>query len=284
MQYKRFRTLLILGISALVLVGCGSSATPDPQEAVQETAQEVQEVVDDAENETALAMTAWTLESMGSPEDNLGVIEGTRPSLNFLISDYVGSGGCNWFQAAYNIVGEDELDMALPNQTRVTCEEPEGIMSQDETFIGAVTNATSYVLENDQLKLYTVGDQLMATLGPAEPVPFEGNAWSLKFISDGEDLNPVLMSVEVTALFEDGQVTGSAGCNTYSGSYELDGRNLTIGPLDLTANTCEDPEGVMLQEDVYVTALGAVAGYDVVGGVMVLTDEMGETLLGFSVK
>ena len=240
--------------------------------------------MNDAENETALAMTAWTLESMGSPEDNLGVIEGTRPSLNFLISDYVGSGGCNWFQAAYNIVGEDELDMALPNQTRVTCEEPEGIMSQDETFIGAVTNATSYVLENDQLKLYTVGDQLMATLGAAESAPFEGNAWSLKFISDGEDLNPVLMGVEVTALFEGGQVTGSAGCNTYSGSYELDGQSLTIGPLDLTQNTCEDPEGVMDQEDVYVTALGAVAGYDVIGGVMVLTDGAGETLLGFSVK
>ena len=46
MQHRRFRTLLILGFFALLLVGCGSSATPDPQEAVQETAQEVQEVVE----------------------------------------------------------------------------------------------------------------------------------------------------------------------------------------------------------------------------------------------
>ena len=98
MQNRRFRTLLFLGIFALLLVGCGSSATPDPQEAAQ-SAQAAQEAVDDIQNETALAMTAWTLESMGSTEDSLGVIKGTRPSLNFLLSDYVGSGGCNWFRS-----------------------------------------------------------------------------------------------------------------------------------------------------------------------------------------
>ena len=40
----------------------------------------------------------------------------------------------------------------------------------------------------------------------------------------------MLPDVEVTALFEDGKVSGSDGCNNYSGAYTVDGTSLTVGP------------------------------------------------------
>jgi heat shock protein HslJ len=281
MRDRRFQLPLLLAIFILLFSACSQdsqtpSATPEP-EVVEEAIQEV------AENELALAATAWTLDSMGNPEDNVNVVEGTRPSLNFLLSTYAGSGGCNWYFGAYNLDGND-VNMGPATQTRIACESPEGVMDQEKTFIGAVSNTTSYVLENDQLKLYTVGDQLLATLSPAEPVPFEGSTWSLKFISDGQDMNPALMEVELTALFEDGEISGSSGCNTYSGSYELDDQDLTIGPLVLTMMACEDPKGVMDQESAYVLALESVAGYELVGGVMALVDSEGAPLLQYGVK
>jgi heat shock protein HslJ len=40
-------------------------------------------------------------------------------------------------------------------------------------------------------------------------------------------------------LTEDGEVQGDTGCNTFTGSYELDGATLTLGPLTTTRMACE---------------------------------------------
>jgi hypothetical protein len=44
-------------------------------------------------------------------------------------------------------------------------------------------------------------------------------------------------------LTEDGEVRGDTGCNTFSGSYELDGGTLEFGPLATTRMTCDGVEG-----------------------------------------
>lgn len=53
---------------------------------------------------------------------------------------------------------------------------------------------------------------------------------------------------EITATFDDGQVSGSGGCNHYFGSYDVQGRAIQIGPLAWTEMACMEPEGVMEQE------------------------------------
>jgi heat shock protein HslJ len=52
----------------------------------------------------------------------------------------------------------------------------------------------------------------------------------------------------ISANFEDGEVRGSAGCNSYQGSYQVDGSRIQIGDLALTLMACPEPEGVMEQE------------------------------------
>ncbi len=70
-----------------------------------------------------------------------------------------------------------------------------------------------------------------------------GAEWVAETIS-GE---PVAENTRVTVLFgADGAVSGRGGCNSFTGSYEVDGEGLSFGPLASTMMACVDP--VMEQE------------------------------------
>ena len=96
-----------------------------------------------------------------------------------------------------------------------------------------------------------------AVVGP------EGESWLLVSYGDGEAPPD---DVEATAEFADGQITGSAGCNNYFGSYETDGPEMTAGPMGSTMMFCADPEGVMDLEQEFLTALGTAETFEVEDG------------------
>ena len=80
----------------------------------------------------------------------------------------------------------------------------------------------------------------------------------------------------VTVTFSDGQASGSAGCNTFSGSYEAaDDGTLTFGPLASTMMACEEP--LMTLESAYFGAMDAVTSFSVDGVALTLSGD-GETL------
>ncbi len=73
----------------------------------------------------------------------------------------------------------------------------------------------------------------------------------------------------MTADFgSDGTVTGSAGCNNYSAGHEVDGNTISIGLPIATMMACDQPEGIMEQEQEFLTALGTAATYQIQGDFM----------------
>ena len=108
---------------------------------------------------------------------------------------------------------------------------------------------------------YTLVEEVSATeVGPT----LEGAPWQMVALAD-ENGEPVktLPVVEVTALFEDGKVSGTDGCNNYSGSYTVDGSSLTIGPEMMgTMMACPGP--IMNQATAYTAALTSSARYAIV--------------------
>ena len=93
---------------------------------------------------------------------------------------------------------------------------------------------------------------------------------------------PVPLDVDATLLLQDGQASGSGGCNTFNGTYVLDGTSLTFGDeISTTLMLCE--EAVQAVEDAYLAALPEVAGWAISGGVLTLTDDVGTVLLTFEV-
>jgi heat shock protein HslJ len=112
---------------------------------------------------------------------------------------------------------------------------------------------------------------------PASTPAVEGRTWVLQSIEQ-QDL---LEGTEITAVFDAAkkQVTGSAGCNTYFGGYELEGGRVVIGPLAHTEMACMSPEGVMDQEQRYLGVLGAAETAEISGGELRITCSGGRTLL-----
>jgi len=76
----------------------------------------------------------------------------------------------------------------------------------------------------------------------------------------------------------EGRLSGNAGCNRFSGSYEIDGAMLRIGPgVAMTRMAC--PPAIMDEEARLVRALEAVRGFSRDGITLDLTGEDGAAML-----
>jgi len=116
----------------------------------------------------------------------------------------------------------------------------------------------------------------------AADVSLDGSSWSLQSYQDstGETVN-VLSRSTTTALFQANQVTGIAGCNNYSASYQATGNKLSFGPVATTRKACSTPLGIMQQENAFLAALDSTASYRLNRNSLEILDSKGNTLLTF---
>jgi heat shock protein HslJ len=94
----------------------------------------------------------------------------------------------------------------------------------------------------------------------------EDVAWILESYGEPGNLTAVIADTKITAEFvsADETLKGSAGCNSYFGSYELKGSQLSIpGPIAATEMYCMEPKGVMDQEQQYLAILQLAERYEI---------------------
>jgi PKD repeat protein len=126
----------------------------------------------------------------------------------------------------------------------------------------------------------TVTDQNGLSSVAAAPIVIhanlEGGSWHLTTVLPGTD---------ITAQFNRGQVSGSSGCNNYSGTYTAQESSITSGSLVISAlsggqRQCADD--VMALEARYLEALQSATQYSIqgdtltisyVGGALVFADQ-----------
>lgn len=102
-----------------------------------------------------------------------------------------------------------------------------------------------------------------------------GTVWEVVSLS-GSDLLP---GTTITLEFTDEEVSGSAGCNHYGGSYQISGSNLTFSEIFQTEMACPEPPGVLEQEGNYLAALNIADSFQVIGNRLELRTEEGGQLL-----
>ena len=96
-----------------------------------------------------------------------------------------------------------------------------------------------------------------ASTGTSDPL--DGTSWELWAFRKTKPIP----GTTFTATFEDGQVRGSAGCNSYGGSYQIDGDRIFVGEMVSTEMACLDPEGLMEQESYLLEFLGDAQTFQV---------------------
>lgn len=104
-----------------------------------------------------------------------------------------------------------------------------------------------------------------------------GQLWMVTELGGEKPLPDTALTAEFS---QDGRVAGSSGCNSYSGPYDVDGKNIEMGPFASTLMAC--PEQVMALEAGYLVALETASAYQISGDELTLKDANGKTLAVFT--
>ena len=220
MQFTNLRIRLILSIalSSLFAVVCG--ATNVSGEPLQETRTSISTLEKEALKIRTLYIGAEQVDCVGvAPQKCLLVKEGIDDEYTYF---YDSIEGFEW-QSGY----EYELIVAI---TEVENPPADG-------------SSYSY-------QLVEVVNQIAVS---PEIVDLDGTGWKLRAFSLGDVWREALESREVTLNFANGRISGSAGCNTFIGSYTQNGDQLVISNTGSSLIACEDE--LAKQETLFLEAL-----------------------------
>lgn len=221
---------------------------------------------------TILSDSSWQLLSFTSGAMTYSPLNGTVIAGQFAEGMFSGYAGCNWFGAPFNLDGAT-ITFAAAERTARDCL-GEGVLAQEETFLQALSAAASYTLIGDQLTIQYEGGALnfQAMPDPAGP-PFTGTNWVLWQMNYGDDSSRPQGNIPLTALFTEGKLSGSGGCNSYFADYTLDGISVSLGPVGATKIACEEP--LASQESQFFAYLGSVRTLTVSQNLLLLIHDDG---------
>jgi heat shock protein HslJ len=163
------------------------------------------------------------------------------------------------------------------------------LLLSDTTFVGqemdCLDEAGGYVYRLDAYNLGGQSAHQEETVSVSESAaenPLVGTSWSATAYHDGAAMASTLEGTALTAAFGiEGELHGSAGCNTYSASYLVNESALAINAPLATNLSCQEPEGIMQQEQAFLAALGLAAAFDLEGNQLYFQDDSGQAVLEF---
>jgi heat shock protein HslJ len=156
-------------------------------------------------------------------------------------------------------------------------------MEQEGASLGALLGVAAYEVSGDTLILRDGAGAVVLTYVLQAQTPLEGTTWIAEAYNNGRGgVVSVLGGTQLTALFDGGRLTGSAGCNSYMTSYTASGSAIEIGLAATTRLFCATPDGVMEQEAAYLAALPTAAAYRIDGNRMILERADGARVASFT--
>ncbi|MCB8984580.1 MAG: META domain-containing protein [Ardenticatenaceae bacterium] len=225
-----------------------------------------------------LAGTSWQLQSLQGAEvladTAITAVFGSDGTLS-------GNAGCNTYSTSYTVDGSSLTINPMIISTMMACED--SIMQQETSYLAVLPTAVSWAVDGDTLTLSDASGAALLVYTAVTPTSLTGTTWQLTSYNNGQNavvsVNP---NAEVTAVFgEDGTLSGSAGCNTYSTSYTVDGNSLTISPnIVTTMMACA--EDVMQQETAYLATLPTATTFAVQGDSLELRDANGALIASYT--
>ena len=201
--------------------------------------------------------TKWVLRSFEQAGELVLVPEAEYADAEFGASRVRGFGGCNDFTAAYRAGGRTLL-ISQTASTLAAC--AEGSMTFEQTYLALLDSSRFYSARRDTLTIY---DEIGSTVLVFDAAPRNAllGHWRVDSFATGPGaVSAVLPDTELEVVFGIGSVGGSAGCNSFSGTYGTNGNVVRVGQLATTRKAC--PEEVMAQEAAFLEALQGIALID----------------------
>jgi heat shock protein HslJ len=105
--------------------------------------------------------------------------------------------------------------------------------------------------------------------------------WQLSSYGDIDAEVPVVEGSTITLdIGPNGEIGGSAGCNSFGGTYTLDQGKIAVGEISSTLMACAD-QLVMDQEEQFLAALKSATGIEMNGDELTILYNEGKSALRF---
>lgn len=242
----------------------------------QADAENVMQLIYKAEN--PVINTIWVLSSYGDASNPTPATPGVLSTAVFSADGTLnGNGGCNNYNATYEIQG-NQINISQPASTRMACEKG---TEQENAFLTTLAKAETFRIMNDTLTI-TADGGATALYFSARNLPLENVRWKLALVNG----QPVDASINATALFTpansplangaENVVSGSGGCNDFTGPYSVEGNTISAGPFAATAMACDEP--VMQVEQAFMSGLEKAQSYETLMSQLTITTADGSLI------
>lgn len=279
--------LVIMLVMSVLLAACQSQPTVSPEAASTEASpteplptQAPIEPTPEALALPELLDFEWVLIGYGDALNPVVVEPGTRPTAIFGADRSLhGSASCNNYNTTFQVEGEN-ISFGPAASTRMACEVG---MEQETAFLTALETASTYIVDGERLLIaYDSGAGFPQQLVFVRETPLTDTLWILISYGDPDNLTPSETGVVTSATFDqEGNLSGSAGCNTYNSGYSAQDGQISIGLPAVTMMACEMG---MEQESAYLAALESAQTYRIGNGLMEITYADGAGVLRFSAR
>lgn len=218
---------------------------------------------------TTLTSTPWEWVSTTDPAQ--GTVAVNDPSRYVILFNEDGTAyikaDCNNVQATYT-TDNSNISIVTGPSTMMACP-PDSV---DSVFLQQLSAAAIYFINGGNLYMDLPADSgTMRFVPQGAPIPSpdpeppagEADDSTLYLVSFGPVAAPqaLIAGTSITASFVDNTISGFAGCNNYSGTMTPVDDHFTVSGIITTRMLCEQPAGVMEQEQAYLAGLETVDGY-----------------------
>lgn len=154
-------------------------------------------------------------------------------------------------------------------------------MAQEEAYGSALGDVTAYRITDNRLEMadeegntvLVFRDRQQQSMNPAD---LAGTRWRLRSVG-GDNLAPY---TDITLAFpKAGELSGSAGCVAYSGTYDAEGNDLHVTMLSADYDRCGEDAMLHGQEAAYSDYLSTATDYQLSATELRLFTAPGATLV-----
>jgi heat shock protein HslJ len=172
-----------------------------------------------------------------------------------------GTSACNHYGGELTLSG-DRISIGAMTMTEMGCDPP--IMEAESRYIAALAAVDRWTRADEALTL--AGEDVELTYRFVAPTPdadLTGTAWRLDGLVDGDAVSSTMGDEPATlVLRDDGTLSGTTGCRTFDGTYELEDGAVRVIQLVNDDRACPD---LRLQDEHVLAVLAGGFGYAIDG-------------------
>jgi heat shock protein HslJ len=216
----------------------------------------------------------WRLVGGTHSGDPLPLPDDAPITLTVTDGEVGGRAACNLYGGEITIDG-DRIEIGVLSVTEMACDP--AVMDAESAYLAALADVERWARDDDRLTLS--GEVVELTYDLVPPVAdadLVGTTWVLDGLISGDAISSTMGERATLELADDGTISGSTGCRTFSGRYELNDSSVTVTELANDDRACP---GLESQDEHVLAVIGDGFGAAVDGNRLTLTD--GDLGLGY---